>query len=101
MTGSKFCGRDKGRVLVDCGLFQGLKELRERNWQDPPLILRHWTRAHQHAHIDHNGYLPRLVAKGFNNPVYCSVNSRPAQDSLTRRGASPRKKIGLSKSATR
>jgi metallo-beta-lactamase family protein len=60
-------------VLVDCGLFQGLKELRERNWQDPPFDPAALDAVLiTHAHIDHTGYLPRLVAQGFNNPVYCS-----------------------------
>jgi len=63
----------KGRVLVDCGLFQGLKELRERNWQEPPFDPRSLDAVLiTHAHIDHTGYLPRLVNQGFRGPVYCS-----------------------------
>jgi metallo-beta-lactamase family protein len=74
VTGSKYLIEgDRGRVLVDCGLFQGLKELRERNWQDPPFDPAALDAVLiTHAHIDHTGYLPRLVAQGFNNPVYCS-----------------------------
>jgi metallo-beta-lactamase family protein len=74
VTGSKYLVKaDRGRVLVDCGLFQGLKELRERNWQDPPFDPKSLDSVLiTHAHIDHTGYLPRLVAQGFNNPVYCS-----------------------------
>jgi metallo-beta-lactamase family protein len=74
VTGSKYLiETDKARVLVDCGLFQGLKELRERNWQDPPFDPSSLDAVLiTHAHIDHTGYLPRLVAQGFNNPVYCS-----------------------------
>ncbi len=74
VTGSKYLiEADRGRVLVDCGLFQGLKELRERNWQDPPFDPASLDAVLiTHAHIDHTGYLPRLVAQGFNNPVYCS-----------------------------
>jgi metallo-beta-lactamase family protein len=74
VTGSKYLIEgDKGRVLVDCGLFQGLKELRERNWQDPPFDPKSLDAVLiTHAHIDHTGYLPRLVALGFDNPVYCS-----------------------------
>lgn len=74
VTGSKYLIEgDRGRVLVDCGLFQGLKELRERNWQDPPFDPKSLDAVLiTHAHIDHTGYLPRLVAQGFNNPVYCS-----------------------------
>ena len=74
MTGSKYLVESgKGRVLVDCGLFQGLKELRERNWQEPPFDPRSLDAVLiTHAHIDHTGYLPRLVNQGFRGPVYCS-----------------------------
>lgn len=74
VTGSKYLiESDRGRVLVDCGLFQGLKELRERNWQDPPFDPASLDAVLiTHAHIDHTGYLPRLVTQGFNNPIYCS-----------------------------
>jgi metallo-beta-lactamase family protein len=74
VTGSKYLIESgKSRVLVDCGLFQGLKELRERNWQDPPFDPRSLTAVLiTHAHIDHTGYLPRLVKQGFHGPVYCS-----------------------------
>jgi metallo-beta-lactamase family protein len=54
-------------------LFQGLKELREKNWEDPPFDVKGLDAVViTHAHIDHTGYLPRLVALGFDNPVYCS-----------------------------
>jgi metallo-beta-lactamase family protein len=74
VTGSKYLVEaDRGRVLVDCGMFQGLKELRERNWQPPPFDPQSLDAVLiTHAHIDHTGYLPRLVAQGFSNPVYCS-----------------------------
>ena len=74
VTGSKYLIESAGRsVLVDCGLFQGLKELRERNWQEPPFDPASLDAVLiTHAHIDHTGYLPRLVAQGFRNPVYCS-----------------------------
>ena len=75
VTGSKYLVRtvEGHQVLVDCGLFQGRKELRLRNWDplrvDPSeidaVILTH-------AHIDHCGYLPRLVADGFAGPVWCT-----------------------------
>jgi len=74
VTGSKYLiEAERARVLVDCGMFQGLKELRERNWQDPPFNT-HSVNAVliTHAHIDHTGYLPRLVKLGFRGPVYCS-----------------------------
>jgi metallo-beta-lactamase family protein len=74
VTGSKYLVESEGRrVLVDCGLFQGLKELREKNWEEPPFNPRSLDAVVlTHAHIDHTGYLPRLVALGFNKPVYCS-----------------------------
>ena len=74
VTGSKYLVEtDKAKVLVDCGMFQGLKELRERNWQEPPFDPRSLAAVLiTHAHIDHTGYLPRLVRQGFHGPVYCS-----------------------------
>lgn len=74
VTGSKFLiETDHAKVLVDCGLFQGLKELRERNWQEPPFDPRSIGAVLiTHAHIDHTGYLPRMVRQGFHGPVYCS-----------------------------
>ncbi|HKS27734.1 MAG TPA: MBL fold metallo-hydrolase [Pyrinomonadaceae bacterium] len=74
VTGSKYLVESGGsRVLVDCGLFQGFKELRERNWQAPPFDPASLDAVLiTHAHIDHTGYLPRLVAQGFRGPVYCS-----------------------------
>jgi metallo-beta-lactamase family protein len=74
VTGSKYLVQtNRARVLVDCGLFQGLKELRERNWQDPPFAPGSINAVLiTHAHIDHTGYLPRLVQQGFRGPVYCS-----------------------------
>lgn len=74
VTGSKYLIRHAGqRLLVDCGLFQGFKQLRLRNWAPlsvpassiDAVILTH-------AHIDHSGYLPLLVKQGFKGPIYCS-----------------------------
>ena len=74
VTGSKhLLELDGRRILIDCGLFQGLKELRERNWAPLPIdpssidvvVLTH-------AHLDHCGYLPRLVASGFRGRVFCT-----------------------------
>ena len=74
VTGSKHLLEVDGRrILVDCGLFQGLKELRERNWEPLPVdpasidavILTH-------AHLDHCGYLPRLVAMGYRGRIFCT-----------------------------
>lgn len=74
VTGSKFLLEHEGRrVLVDCGLFQGLKNLRELNWQDPPFDARSIDAVVlTHAHIDHTGYLPRLVKQGFRGAVITS-----------------------------
>jgi metallo-beta-lactamase family protein len=74
VTGSKYLVvNDQARVVVDCGLFQGLKELRDRNWSDPPFAPHSLDAILiTHAHIDHTGYLPRLVQQGFRGPVYCS-----------------------------
>lgn len=78
VTGSKYllrCGTKQ--ILIDCGLFQGLKQLRLKNWAKLPInpaaidvvILTH-------AHIDHSGYLPLLVKNGFSGKVYCSEATR-------------------------
>jgi metallo-beta-lactamase family protein len=74
VTGSKFLfSIDSDQLLIDCGLFQGLKELRLRNWAPLPIDLaRLRSVILTHAHIDHSGYLPRVVAKGFKGPVYAT-----------------------------
>jgi metallo-beta-lactamase family protein len=74
VTGSKYLVASGGaRVLVDCGLFQGPRELRERNWEDPPFDPAALDAVViTHAHVDHTAYLPRLVKLGFDGPVFCS-----------------------------
>lgn len=74
VTGSKYLiETDHSKILIDCGLFQGFKELREKNWQPPPFNPRSIDAVLiTHAHIDHTGYLPRMVREGFKGPVYCS-----------------------------
>jgi metallo-beta-lactamase family protein len=79
VTGSRFL-LDIGefRLLFDCGLFQGMKELRMRNWEPFPVAADSINAVViSHAHIDHTGYLPRLVKEGFNGPIYCT---RPTAD---------------------
>jgi metallo-beta-lactamase family protein len=75
VTGSKYLLQiGHKRILVDCGLFQGLKELRLRNWDDPlfnPAEIDAVVLTH--AHIDHSGYLPRLFKLGYNGPVFCTT----------------------------
>jgi len=72
VTGSKYLLETNGkRILVDCGLFQGLKELRERNWEDPAFAVESLDAVIiTHAHIDHTGFLPRIVKLGYNGPVF-------------------------------
>jgi metallo-beta-lactamase family protein len=74
VTGSKYLlESDDARLMIDCGLFQGLKVLRQKNWAPlpfapssvPALVLTH-------AHLDHVGYLPKFVRDGFKGPVYCT-----------------------------
>ena len=61
------------RLLLDCGLFQGLKELRLRNWAPSPVPATDVAGVLlSHAHIDHSGALPRLGREGFRGPIYCT-----------------------------
>jgi metallo-beta-lactamase family protein len=78
VTGSKYLVETGGkRLLVDCGLFEGTRELRQRNWErlavDPESI--DWV-VLTHAHIDHTGYLPRLVRDGFHGPIFANLATR-------------------------
>lgn len=77
VTGSKYLlTAGSSKIMIDCGLFQGLKELRLRNWELCPcpgttcdaVVLTH-------AHIDHTGYLPRLVQQGFSGPIYATPST--------------------------
>lgn len=78
VTGSKFLVTDEDtKVLIDCGMFQGLKQLRLLNWEDINVD------AHKidaifltHAHLDHCGALPLIVRQGFRGPIYCTAATK-------------------------
>src|SRR5713226_9954125 len=66
-------GKDGLQVLIDCGLFQGQKEWRERNWQPSPIPPREIDAVIlTHAHLDHCGWIPRLVKEGFRGSIYAT-----------------------------
>lgn len=77
VTGSRFLlDHAGGRMLVDCGMFQGLRRLRARNWEPfpvPPSSIDAIVLTH--AHVDHSGYLPALVRDGFRGPVLCTAGT--------------------------
>jgi metallo-beta-lactamase family protein len=109
VTGSRYLVESEvSRVLVDCGLFQGVKKLRQRNWLAPgftpggldAVVLTH-------AHLDHSGYLPCLLNAGFHGPVYCTVGTRdllrillPDAGHLQEEEAKLAARLGFSKHAT-
>ena len=72
-TGSDSSGSGGFQALIDCGMFQGPKEWRERNWQDTPIPARQIDAVVlTHAHLDHCGWIPRLVKEGFRGPIYAT-----------------------------
>jgi metallo-beta-lactamase family protein len=77
VTGSKFLlSTAAAQVLVDCGLFQGLRELRRRNWDPVPLDVGSLDAVVlSHAHLDHSGYLPALVRQGYAGPIYATADT--------------------------
>ena len=89
VTGSKHlltCGDT--RLLIDCGLFQGLKNLRELNWQRLPISPGDIDAVVlTHAHLDHCGYLPRLVLDGFSGRIHCSNATRDVAELILRDSA--------------
>ena len=78
VTGSKYLVTSGSqKILVDCGLFQGYKQLRLRNWEPFPVAPKSIDAVVlTHAHIDHSGYLPLMVKNGFTGKVYCTEATR-------------------------
>lgn len=78
VTGSKYLLQvDRKKILIDCGLFQGMKNARKKNWQALPIQPSQIDAVFlTHAHIDHSGYLPALMKQGFSGPIYCSHATR-------------------------
>jgi metallo-beta-lactamase family protein len=84
VTGSQYVVEAGGeRVMVDCGMFQGEKELRRRNWSEPafppPSV---GAMVLTHTHLDHIGRVPRLVKQGFSGPIYCTPPTRDLAEIL-------------------
>lgn len=78
VTGSKYyLETDHKKILIDCGLFQGLKELRLRNWNPLPLQAKEIDHVVlTHAHIDHSGYFPLLSKEGFDGKIWCTPGTK-------------------------
>jgi len=89
VTGSRYLLDSGGRqILLDCGLFQGFKKLRDRNWADFPLPPREIDRVVlSHAHLDHSGYLPALVRDGFRGQIVATEATRELCEILLRDSA--------------
>jgi metallo-beta-lactamase family protein len=77
VTGSRYLvDGTESRILVDCGMFQGLKALRQRNWSPLPAPIASIDAVVlTHAHVDHSGYLPKLYQQGYRGPVYCTLGT--------------------------
>ena len=78
VTGSKYCIEHDGKkLLVDCGLFQGYKQLRLRNWDPCPTPPKDINAVIlTHAHLDHSGYLPLLARDGFKGKAHSTSGTR-------------------------
>ncbi len=89
VTGSRYLlRRGSHRVLIDCGMFQGVKRLRERNREAFPIDPRSLHAVIlTHAHLDHSGWLPALVRAGFKGPVYCTPGTQALAGILLRDAA--------------
>jgi metallo-beta-lactamase family protein len=75
-TGAEPSGKSGFQTLIDCGMFQGQKEWRERNWQNLPVSAREIDAVVlTHAHLDHCGWIPRLVKQGFRGPIYATAST--------------------------
>ena len=85
VTGSKtLVSGSRAQLLVDCGLFQGERELRRRNWDRVPLDVGELDAvALTHAHLDHCGYLPRLYAEGYRGSAYATPSTVPRSHRTT------------------
>lgn len=84
VTGSKYLVEEENKnFLIDCGLFQGLKELRLRNWEPLPINPKMINSiVLTHAHLDHTGFLPIIVKQGFNGPIYASKSTKELTEIL-------------------
>lgn len=89
VTGSKhLLSREQRMILVDCGLFQGIKHLREANWRPLPIDAASLDAVViTHAHLDHTGYLPRLIREGFRGPIFATPATRDVADIILRDSA--------------
>ena len=76
-TGGNSTGKSGFQILIDCGLFQGPKQWRERNWQELPVPVGQIDAVVlTHAHLDHSGWIPRLVKEGFRGSIYATPATR-------------------------
>ena len=82
VTGSKILVESNGmRILIDCGLFQGIKPLRELNWEPLPILASTIDLVLlTHGHLDHCGWLPRLVDQGFDGKIYCTGPTKQSRN---------------------
>jgi len=89
VTGSRYLLEiNNFKLLVDCGLFQGLPELKIKNWENIPIVAKEIDAVVlTHAHLDHTGYLPRLFKEGYSGPVYCTKPTSELLEILLRDSA--------------
>ena len=89
VTGSSYEVQSGTRsILIDCGMFQGLKKLRLLNWEKPTFDPKSISAVFlTHAHIDHSGMLPRLVQEGYDGPIYATQATRELAEILLRDAA--------------